>query len=193
MSSDSIDPRRRKFLLGATTVVAGAGMAAAAVPFITSMLPNAAARAAGGPVKVKIGEMKAGDQLTVIWRGKPIWIVRRNEAMLTQLLTLDAQLSDPQSKIEQQPAYAQNSYRSINPKFLVLVGICTHLGCSPTYRPEPGSIDDHWPGGFFCSCHGSKFDLAGRVFKSVPAPTNLEVPPYAFINDNEIIIGKTQV
>ena len=184
-----VDLKRRKFLLRATTAVGVVGAAAAGVPFAASLMPSAAAEAAGKPVKVNIGKMKPGEQLTVMWRGKPVWIVRRNKTMLESLTHLDDELRDPLSKIEQQPPYAQNVYRSRNPNFIVLVGVCTHLGCTPTYRPEPKVIDSEWPGGFFCSCHGSKFDLSGRVFKGVPAPVNLEVPPYVFINDNEILIG----
>ncbi len=193
MTTGDIDLKKRKFLLRATTTMGVVGVAAAAVPFAASMLPNRAAEAAGGPVKIKIGEMKPGDQLTVIWRGKPIWIVRRTPSDLAELPKHNNLLRDPHSNIDQQPAYAKNNYRSINPEFLVVVGVCTHLGCTPTYRPEPGSIDKVWPGGFFCTCHGSKFDLAGRVFKNVPAPINLEVPPYVFVNENEILIGTDKI
>ena len=189
MSTDEIDKKRRQFLATATTVVGVIGVAAAGVPFISSMNPSDRAIAAGGPVKVKIGEMKLGDQLTVMWRGRPVWIVRRTREALDSLPGLTKELRDPSSKIEQQPPYAQNMYRSIKPDFLVLVGVCTHLGCTPTYRPDPKSVDKTWPGGFFCSCHGSKFDMAGRVYKGVPAPINLEVPPYVFLNDHEILIG----
>lgn len=188
-SPQSVDEQKRKFLLRATGFMGLLGAALAGMPFLSSMFPSARARAAGGPVRVKIGEMKVGDQLTVVWRGRPIWIVRRDPAMIDDLSQLTELLRDPNSKIDQQPGYAQNAYRSRRPEFLVLVGICTHLGCSPTYRPEPKAIDPEWPGGFFCSCHGSKFDLAGRVYKGVPAPINLEVPPYVFLNDNEILIG----
>ena len=189
MSSNEIDEKKRKFLIGVASTMGAFGVASAAVPFITSMLPSAKAEAAGGPVRVKVGEMKANDQLTVIWRGKPIWIIRRDEQQVDHLASLNSLLRDPKSQIQQQPGYAENTYRSRNPKFLVLVGICTHLGCAPTYRPDPKSIDPAWPGGFFCSCHGSKFDLAGRVYKGVPAPINLEVPPYVFLSDDEIMIG----
>jgi len=187
--NDAIDEKRRRFLLRATTAIGLVGAAAAAVPFATSLFPSAKAQAEGGPVRVKIGAMKPGDQLTVIWRSLPVWIVRRTKDELTELPELNSLLRDPDSSVQQQPAYAKNVYRSIKPEFLVLVGICTHLGCTPTYRPEPKSVDDSWPGGFFCSCHGSKFDLSGRVFKGVPAPINMEVPPYVFLNDDEILIG----
>lgn len=186
---DKVDLEKRKFLHRMATVMGVVGAAAAAVPFISALLPSTKAVARGGPVKVKIGTMKPGDQLTVVWRGRPVWIVRRTEQAVKSLSDLSPLLRDPNSEVDQQPNYAHNVYRSRKPEYLVLVGICTHLGCSPTYRPEPASVDQNWPGGFFCTCHGSKFDLAGRVFKGVPAPINLEVPPYAFINDDEIIIG----
>ncbi len=189
MSADEVDIKRRKFLARVTVAATTVGIVGAAVPFFSSMWPSAKALAEGGPIKVKIGEMKPGDQLTVIWRGKPVWIVRRDKQALSSLPGLTDLLRDPNSKIEQQPPYAQNMYRSIKPEYLVLVGICTHLGCTPTYRPEPKSIDPAWPGGFFCSCHGSKFDLAGRVYKGVPAPINMEVPPYIFLSEGEILIG----
>lgn len=189
---DDVDIKRRKFLARATAFMSALGVAAAGFPFIASMLPSARAKAAGAPIKVKIGEMKPGEQLTVIWRGKPIWIVRRNESMLETLPELNSLLRDPKSKIEQQPPYAENIYRSRKPEFLILVGICTHLGCSPTYRPEPGSVERDWKGGFFCTCHGSKFDLSGRVYKGVPAPINMEVPPYVFLSENEILIGVSE-
>lgn len=184
-----VDKKRREFLTQATAAMGIVGAAAAAIPFAASMLPSAKAEAEGGPVRVKIGEMKPGDQLTVIWRGRPIWIIRRTQQAVDGLSGLTSLLRDPSSAIPQQPPYAKNIYRSIKPEFLVLVGVCTHLGCSPTYRPEPKSVDKQWPGGFFCSCHGSKFDLAGRVFKGVPAPVNMEVPPYVFLSADEIMIG----
>ena len=189
MTDDIIDKKRRKFLLGATATLGAVGAAAATVPFISSLLPTAKAEAEGGPVKVKIGEMKTGDQLTVIWRGRPVWIVARSKETLKTLPTLTHLLRDPNSDVPQQPTYARNEYRSIKPEILVLVGVCTHLGCTPTFRPDPKSLAPDWPGGFFCSCHGSKFDLAGRVYKHVPAPINLEVPPYVYLNDDEILIG----
>ncbi len=192
MSTNKVDEKRRKFLLRATTTMSIVGAAAAGIPFLSSMLPSARAEALGGPVTVKVGDMKAGDQLTVIWRGRPVWIIRRSPEMLAELPKLDALLRDPNSKIEQQPQYAQNEYRSRNPEYLVLIGVCTHLGCAPTYRPDANSVASGWPGGFFCSCHGSKFDLAGRVYKGVPAPINLEVPPYVFVNADEILIGVDQ-
>lgn len=188
-----VDYKKRKFLLSATGVMGAIAGALAVFPFMSSLMPNRKARALGEPIKVNVGQMKPGQQLTVMWRGKPIWIVRRSEEELKTLSLTIPDLRDPNSKIPQQPDYAQNQFRSRKPEFLVLVGICTHLGCVPTFRPEPKSIDPKWEGGFFCSCHGSKFDLAGRVYKGVPAPINLEVPPYAFIGDDVIIIGVDKV
>lgn len=188
-SDDIVDKKRRKFLIRATSTLGVVGAAFAAVPFVSSLMPTAKAKAKGGPVRVKIGAMKPGDQLTVIWRGRPVWIVRRTPEEIKALPNLDSLLRDPNSKVPQQPAYAKNVYRSRKPEFLVLVGVCTHLGCTPTYRPEPKSVSPEWPGGFFCTCHGSKFDLAGRVYKGVPAPINMEVPPYVFLNEEEILIG----
>lgn len=186
---DKVDKKRRKFLVGATSAVGAVGVAAVTVPFIASMMPSAAAEAAGAPIKVDIGRMKPGDQLTVKWRGRPVWVIRRTQEAIDGLGKIENLLRDPGSKVQQQPIYAQNTYRSRKPEYLVLVGVCTHLGCSPTYRPDVGGVEAGWPGGFFCSCHGSKFDLAGRVYKSVPAPINMEVPPYVFLSDNELLIG----
>lgn len=188
-SDDTVDEKRRKFLLRATTAMGALGAAAVATPFVASLFPTEKAIAKGGPVPVKIGGMKPGDQLTVIWRARPVWIVRRTEAALAELRRLTNFLRDPNSKTPQQPRYAENVYRSIKPEYLVLVGVCTHLGCTPTYRPDPKSVTPDWPGGFFCSCHGSKFDLAGRVYKGVPAPINMEVPPYVYLSEQEILIG----
>lgn len=182
---------RRRFLLVTTSVagaVAGAGIAA---PFLRSMMPSEKAKAAGAPVEVDIGKLEPGMLLTVEWRGKPIWVLRRTEAMLETLKKLNAQLADPDSLREQQPAYAQNLARSIKPEVLVVEGVCTHLGCAPTFRKDiaPSDLGADWLGGFFCPCHGSKFDLAGRVYSGVPAPTNLVVPPYTYLSDNRILIG----
>lgn len=189
---DSVDQKRRDFLTGATVAMGAIGVAAACIPFVASLLPSAETIAAGGPVRVKVSDMKPGDQLTVIWRGKPVWIIARGDAALDTLKTDTNLLRDPNSEVDQQPAYAQNTYRSRKPLHLILVGICTHLGCTPTYRPDPHTVTSDWPGGFFCSCHGSKFDLAGRVFKNVPAPINLEVPPYVYLSDDEILIGVSE-
>jgi ubiquinol-cytochrome c reductase iron-sulfur subunit len=161
------------------------------VPFISSMQPSARARAAGAPVRADISRLEPGQMIRVKWRGKPVWLVRRTDKMLEVLPTLDPQLRDPESQESEQPAYAQNEYRSIKPEVLVTVGICTHLGCSPTYRPDAGAPDlgADWEGGFFCPCHGSKFDLAGRVYKSVPAPLNLVIPPHRYLSETELVIG----
>ncbi len=194
MSTDGVDKGRRRFLTATATVVGGVGVGFAAAPFVLSMQPSARAQAAGAPVEVDISKMENGQMLTVEWRGKPVWIVRRTSQNLKDLASLNGQLLDPSSELNQQPAYAQNPSRSIKPDYLVLVGICTHLGCSPTYRPDmaPADLGAEWKGGFFCPCHGSRFDLAGRVFSGVPAPKNLEVPPHYFISGNRIIIGVDQ-
>ncbi|HJN37952.1 MAG TPA: ubiquinol-cytochrome c reductase iron-sulfur subunit [Gammaproteobacteria bacterium] len=187
---DSVDQSKRAFLRRATTAVGTLGLVGAAYPFLSSMAPSRAANENAKPVRVHVNSMKEGEQKTVIWRGKPVWIIRRSADDLAKLSSLDAQLSDPNSSIPQQPSYVDVVTRSIRPELLVLVGVCTHLGCAPTYRPEPGAIDKKWPGGFFCSCHGSKFDLAGRVYKGVPAPTNLEVPPHRYLADGTLIVGE---
>lgn len=191
-SAESIDAERRKFLLTSTGILGGIGAACALIPFVSSWQPSARAQAAGAPVEVDLSAIEPGQQVTVEWRGKPVWIIRRTKEMLAQLKGHDAQLRDPDSVVEQQPTYAQNIYRSINPEFLVLVGICTHLGCSPKYTPTMHELRPDWPGGFYCPCHGSTFDLAGRVFKGVPAPINLEVPPYRFVDKHRIIIGENE-
>jgi ubiquinol-cytochrome c reductase iron-sulfur subunit len=192
MSDDKIDTGRRRFLTAATSVIGGIGVAYAAVPFIASWLPSAKAQALGAPVKVDISKLEPGAQLSIEWRGQPVWVINRTQAMLDKLPQLDKLLRDPESKEDQQPSYATNEYRSIKPEYLVLVGLCTHLGCVPMYRPDVGSIEPTWPGGFFCPCHGSKFDLAGRVFKGVPAPLNLKVPPYRYDSDTVILVGENQ-
>ncbi len=192
MTTDTVDENKRKLLLGSTTALGVIGIAGASVPFITSMLPSLSAQAEAAPVKVDLSAMQEGEQKTTLWRGKPVWIIKRNAAQITQLTKVLGLLRDPYSKIAQQPTYATNQYRSRKPEYLILLGVCTHLGCTPTYRPDRGGIDPTWPGGFFCSCHGSKFDMAGRVFKGVPAPTNLEVPPYYFVDDNTLVVGTSQ-
>jgi ubiquinol-cytochrome c reductase iron-sulfur subunit len=189
MSSEDIDTERRRFLVAATTLMGGVGLAATAIPFIASWLPSAKAEAAGAPVEVDISELKPGQQIIVQWRGKPVWVIHRTPEMLNTLKTDFNVLRDPDSNTDQQPAYAHNQYRSIRPEILVLIGICTHLGCSPTYKPTVGELGSNWEGGFLCPCHGSLYDLAGRVFKDVPAPLNLEVPPYTFINEHTLLIG----
>jgi len=162
-----------------------------AVPLVMSMLPSARARAASAPVEVDISKLEPGMLLTVEWRGKPVWVVNRSKEMLDLLPKHDAQLADPKSEMPQQPDYTTNPTRSIKPEYLVLVGICTHLGCSPTFRKDVGAADlgADWPGGFFCPCHGSRFDLAGRVFKGVPAPTNLVVPPHHYLSETLLLVG----
>ncbi len=185
------DLQRRQILLAATTGVGVVGVIATAVPFVDSMQPSEAAKAAGAPVEVDISRIAPGKLETVEWRGKPVWVLHRTDDMLNRLKQLDARLADPKSKQDQQPPYAANEVRSIRPPFFVAIGICTHLGCVPTFRPEPGAPDlgAEWPGGFYCPCHGSRYDLAGRVYKNVPAPLNLEVPEYTFLSDTRLLIG----
>lgn len=193
MSSSSVNNGRRNFLIGATTVVGSAGVVGVAVPFIGSWNPSARAKAAGAPIKVDISKLLPGEILGPIpaWRDKPIFIVKRSEEMLTRLNSKNDRLADPESLREQQPSYAQNDTRSIQPDVLVLVGICTHLGCSPKFHAtiQPEEYDAEWIGGFFCPCHGSKFDLAGRVYAGVPAPSNLQVPPHYYESESVIVIG----
>lgn len=192
MSTDEIDHRRRRLLQIATTVVGGVGAAYVATPFILSMDPSAKAKAAGAPVDVDISKLRPGQLMTVEWRGKPVWVLRRTESMLEAMKSRDGDLKDPNSdELSQQPSYAKNPTRSINPEYMVMIGICTHLGCAPTYRPElaPADLGPQWKGGFFCPCHGSRYDLAGRVFKGVPAPSNLVVPPYHFVTSTRILVG----
>jgi len=191
--AETIQQGRRKFLIGATSVVSGVGVAAMATPFLLSMSPSARALAAGASVEVNVAKLAAGQLLTATWRGKPVWILHRSEAMLEALPQNDDKLRDPSSEVvEQQPEYAKNPHRSREPKYIVLIGICTHLGCSPSYRPElaPADLGADWKGGWYCPCHGSRFDLAGRVYKNVPAATNLVVPPYYFINPTRLLIGE---
>lgn len=189
MSTHKIDEQRRKFLTTATTVAGGVGVLAAALPFVTSLLPSAKAEAAAAPVEVDLSPLQPGQMLTVEWQGKPVWIIYRTKAMIEALHKHENELRDPESRVDQQPEYAHNEHRSINPDYLVLIGICTHLGCSPQYVPTAHELGPHWPGGFYCPCHGSSFDLAGRVFKGVPAPINLAVPPYTFLAEKRILIG----
>lgn len=195
MDNDSINTQRRNFLLIATGAVGAVGVVGAAVPFVQSWWPSAKARAVGAPLRLDISKLLPGAILGPIevWRGKPIFVVRRTEAMLRRLKSATEHLADPKSANEQQPAYAKNEVRARadQPEVIVLVGLCTHLGCSPKYygevQPEP--FDANWQGGFFCPCHGSRFDLAGRVYKNVPAPDNLEVPPFSFESENVLVIG----
>lgn len=189
---DPVDQGRRQFLLTSAGVLGAVGALCALKPLLSSWMPSAKAEAKGAPVEVDLSKIEPGQQAIVEWRGKPVWIIRRTKEMLTQLDTENAQLRDPDSLVEQQPSYAKNHYRSIRPEYLVLIGICTHLGCSPKYKPIERELGPDWPGGFFCPCHGSTFDLAGRVFKNVPAPINLAVPPYRFVSDTRIIIGEDE-
>ena len=186
------DPRRRRMLVLGAAGVGGVGTVALAVPMLASMSPSARAKAAGAPVEADISKLIPGQLLTVEWRGKPVWFVKRTEEVLQRLAEDTARLADPDSLVEMQPEYAQNTDRSIKPELLVVIGVCTHLGCSPSYRPEiaPADLGSEWDGGFFCPCHGSKFDLAGRVYSGVPAPYNLEIPPYRFENDNLVVVGE---
>ena len=192
MTGDHVDNKRRRLLTIATTGVSLVGAAGLAVPFAGSMLPSEKAKAAGAPVEVDISKIESGQQITVEWRGKPVWIIKRSPEVLNLLPSMNDRLADPDSRKDQQPEYARNPYRSIKDDILVLVGICTHLGCSPKYQPEIGAVsfDDDWKGGFLCACHGSKFDLAGRVYSGVPAPTNLVVPPYQYLSDDVLLIGE---
>jgi ubiquinol-cytochrome c reductase iron-sulfur subunit len=193
MATEGVDLGKRRFLTASTTVVGAIGAGFVAIPFGASWMPSERAKSAGAPVEVDISKVEEGRKVTVEWRGKPVWIVRRSQKTLDDLKTLDDTLRDPASEAGQQPEYAQNATRSIKPEILVTVGICTHLGCSPTHRPELGNVAGmgaDWLGGFFCPCHGSKFDLAGRVYSGVPAPLNLEVPPHYYKSDRVILIGK---
>lgn len=191
MSNDGVDKDRRRFLTYATTAVGGAGVAIAAVPFVQSLQPSARTKAIGAPVEVEIGKLKPGERMIAKWRGQPVWILRRTPETLESLPTLNDKLRDPDSTEPQQPEYARNPTRSIKPEYLVVVGLCTHLGCSPTHVPADAAHDlgPDWKGGFMCPCHGSKFDLAGRVYQGVPAPTNLVVPPHEYIGATRLIIG----
>ncbi|RST51850.1 ubiquinol-cytochrome c reductase iron-sulfur subunit [Variovorax sp. MHTC-1] len=189
------DPARRRWVT-ACSAAGSVGILATSVPFVASMAPSERARAFGAPVEVDVGTVKPGELRTVEWRGRPVWVLRRNADMLAALRSHDGLLSDPRSTRQgQQPGYARNDLRSVKPDIAVLVAICTHLGCVPIFRPEPGAPDigAAWPGGFFCPCHGSKFDLAGRVFKNVPAPSNLEVPPHRYTGESSLLVGEGPV
>ena len=185
---------RRRFLVAATSVVGAAGAVGAAVPFVGSWFPSAKAKAAGAPVKVNVGKIQPGQQIVAEWRGQPVFIVRRTEEILANLEKVASSVSDPESKASVQPEYVDRKLRSIKPEILVLVGLCTHLGCSPSFRPElaPADLGPEWVGGYFCPCHGSKYDLAGRVYKAQPAPLNLPVPPHSYESDNVIVVGVDQ-
>ena len=190
----TVDFKRRRLLTGATAVVGAVGIAGVAVPFIGSLKPSQRALVAGAPVVADIGKLEPGQQITVVWRGKPVWVLRRTQQMLADMESAShlERLLDPASEEQsQQPEYARNPARAINPDYLVTIAICTHLGCVPSFRPElaPADLGSDWIGGYFCPCHGSRYDLAGRVFKSMPAPLNLEIPPYRYLEDSRIEIG----
>ena len=189
--SEGADLKKRRFLTATTSVIGAVGVVGVAVPFIASWQPSTRAKAAGAPVEADISKLGPGELLRVKWRGKPVGILRRTEKNLEDLKNLDKKLADPASDMPQQPDYAKNPHRSRKPEIWVAVGICTHLGCSPTYRPDvaPEDLGPEWLGGFYCACHGSKFDLAGRVYQGVPAPTNLVIPPYQFLDDNTVMVG----
>ncbi len=192
MSSDGVNAGRRKFLLASTSAVGAAGAVGIAVPFLGSWQPSAKARAAGAPVKADIGKLEPGQMVVVEWRGKPVYVLHRTPEQVAGLETLNDQLKDPNSEVSVQPDYITGDDRSIRPELLVVEGLCTHLGCAPKFRPEVGAADlggDSWIGGFFCPCHGSKFDLSGRVYAGVPASANLVVPPHSFEGDNILVIG----
>ncbi|MGY8813098.1 MAG: ubiquinol-cytochrome c reductase iron-sulfur subunit [Gammaproteobacteria bacterium] len=189
----SVDVNRRRFLTTTASVVGGAGAVATSIPFISTLSPSAKTKAIGAPVEVEIGDIQPGELKISQWQGKPVWILRRPQSVLDGIRELDTEVSDPVSDREQQPEYAKNEYRSVKPEYLIVIGLCTHLGCSPTYvnREEGGShnLGSDWKGGFFCPCHGSKFDMAGRVYKGVPAPTNLVVPPHMYLSETKVLIG----
>ncbi len=191
---ENLDRKRRRLLIAGAGGVGGLGVAAVGWSFVASMLPSARARAAGAPVEVDVSQLGAGQLLTVEWRGKPVWVVNRTAEQLATLDDVVSQLADPDSQASIQPEYALNTPRSSNPEYLVVLGVCTHLGCSPSYRPDvaPADLGADWEGGFFCPCHGSKFDLAGRVYAGVPAPTNLEIPPYKFTDTGTVVIGEDE-
>jgi ubiquinol-cytochrome c reductase iron-sulfur subunit len=190
---DQVDEKKRRFLIVATSAAGAIAGGAVAVPFLGSWFPSARALAAGAPVEIDVSKVEAGQQITVEWRGKPVWILRRTPEMLTQLDKHDGLLADPQSKDAKQPEYVKGPGRSIKPEVFVAVGVCTHLGCSPTLKKEIGAASDmgaEWPGGYYCPCHNSRFDLAARVFKGSPAPTNLEVPPHRYLSDAVVVVGE---
>ena len=194
MSDQQKPDNTRRNLVVATAVAGGAAGLGVAVPFAASMLPSERARAAGAPVEVDISRLVPGELAVIEWRGKPVWVIKRSAEMLASLKGVAARLSDPESRASKQPKYAANEYRSQKPEIMVMEGVCTHLGCSPQMKTADAKAEmgGDWTGGFYCPCHGSKFDLAGRVFKGAPAPTNLTVPPYTFLSDNKILIGEEQ-
>lgn len=193
MADNGVDKSRRTLLTIGASTIGAVGTVTTLWPFVSTMAPSARALAAGAPVEVDLSKLQPGEKIEVEWRRKPVWIVRRSAQMVDSLKKTESRLRDPASIDPQQPAFAQNEIRALKPEFLVLVGICTHLGCSPTFRPEiaPEDLGPNWVGGFYCPCHGSRFDLSGRVYQNVPANKNLEVPPYKFISENVVLIGET--
>jgi ubiquinol-cytochrome c reductase iron-sulfur subunit len=189
-TEDEVDAARRCFLMRATTAVGSIGLAATSIPFVSYWLPSVDTEAQAGPVKIDLSALKPGEQVTVAWQGKPVWVIHRTQPMLDSLSKLTDKLRDPNSEEDQQPSYAKNIYRSIKPEYFIAIGVCTHLGCIPNYRPDPGGISSDWLGGFYCPCHGSKYDLAGRVYKNVPAPLNLVIPSYAYLDDHTVMVGE---
>ncbi|NHQ87381.1 MULTISPECIES: ubiquinol-cytochrome c reductase iron-sulfur subunit [Iodobacter] len=191
MSDQQVDNSKRRFLLIATGVAGAVAGAGVATPFIASFFPSERAKAAGAPVELDISKLELGQQVTTEWRGKPVWVVKRTPEMLANLPKLDGKLTDPTSAASEQPEYCNNANRSIKPEIWVALGVCTHLGCSPTFRPDlaPADLGPEWLGGFYCPCHGSKFDLAGRVYSGVPAPKNLVIPPHKYITEARLLIG----
>ena len=191
MDNQEINQGRRRFLTLATAGAGGVAAIGVAAPFLASWFPSEKAKAAGAPIEVDISKIEAGQLMTVEWQGKPIWVLNRTEAQQKSIPAQDGEMADPSSDVDHQPEYCKNELRSIKDNIFVVIGICTHLGCSPTFRPDvaPADLGASWQGGFFCPCHGSKFDLAGRVFKGVPAPTNLIVPPYKYLTDATILVG----
>jgi ubiquinol-cytochrome c reductase iron-sulfur subunit len=189
--NQKIDKTRRNLVI-ATSAAGGAAAAGAAIPFVASMLPSERTKAAGAPIEVDISTIAPGELKVFEWRGKPVWVIRRTQEMLESLKKSAGNLTDPASKSSQQPEYAKNEYRSLKPEVVVMEGVCTHLGCSPQMKPADAKAEmgGDWVGGFYCACHGSKFDLAGRVFRGAPAPTNLVVPPYTFLSDSTLLIGE---
>src|SRR5690554_1164259 len=191
MSNDGVNSGRRRFLVAATSVVGAVGAAGAAIPFLGSWAPSAKAKAAGAPVRVNISKVEPGQQVVAEWRGQPVFVVHRTPEIMAGLETLEPTLADPDSKESEQPSYVDPKHRSIRPEILIVIGLCTHLGCAPTFRPEvaPADLGPDWIGGYFCACHGSRYDLAGRVYKAQPAPLNLPVPPYSYETDDVVIVG----
>ena len=192
MDNHEINNGRRRFLILATSGAGGVAALGVATPFVASFFPSEKAKAAGAAVEIDVSKIESGQMMTAEWQGKLIWVVNRTAQQLKDLKALDGAVSDPKSEVEQQPENCKNETRSIKPNIFVAIGICTHLGCSPTYRPDvaPADLGSAWKGGFFCPCHGSKFDMAGRVYKGVPAPTNLVVPPYKYLSDTTVLVGE---